>query len=342
MRRKVAIVLAALFYYAGLVHLVEWCRRLSRRNVIILNYHRALGRDLRRHLLYFRRYYRVLHLEEALEELYADPGKTKRKDRRTSLVITFDDGHRDNYTYAFALARELEVPITIFIATGYIESGDSFWWLESRRVVEHTSLKEVTLEGSTFQLEEAEERESLYRMIDARFHNAKSVAEREAFLMEMRSALAVPLTFTPEEELLLPMNWEQVREMDSSGWVTFGAHTVNHPTLSCLTDAAEVQQEVSRCRMVMEEQLGHQVKAFAYPIGKPKDIGEEALHAVKEAGYSWAVTTVSGVNTANCNPYQLLRLSSSVSDHWLLQAASVAGIWKFVSPQWRRTYRFSH
>jgi len=198
------------------------------------------------------------------------------------------------------------------------------------------------LEESTYQLDEAEERESLYQMIDARLHYAKSVAEREAFLMEMRSALAVPLNFTAEEELLLPMNWKQVREMDSSAWVTFGAHTVHHPTLSCLTDATEVQQEVSRCRAVMEERLGHPARAFAYPIGKPKDIGERAVRAVKEAGYSWAVTTVSGVNTPNCNPYQLLRLSSNVSDHWLLQAASVAGIWKFVSPQWRRTYRFSN
>ncbi len=118
MRRKMAIVLAALFYYSGLVHIVVWCSRLSSQRLIILNYHRALGGDLRRHLLYFRRYYRVLHLEEALEELYADPGKSKRKDRRTLLVITFDDGHRDNYTCAFALARELQIPITIFIATG--------------------------------------------------------------------------------------------------------------------------------------------------------------------------------------------------------------------------------
>src|SRR5947209_16599607 len=114
-------------------------------------------------------------------------------------------------------------------------------------------------------------------MIDAHFHNAKSVAEREAFLIEMRSMLAVPLTFTVEEELLLPMSWEQIGEMDKSGWVTFGAHTVNHPTLSCLTDATEVQQEVSRCRVVMEEQLGHSIRAFAYPIGKPKDIGEKVV-----------------------------------------------------------------
>ena len=342
MRRKVAIVLAALFYYSGLVHLVVWCRRLSRQNVIILNYHQALGGDLRRHLLYFRRFYRMLHLEEALEELYADSGKTQRKDQRTPLVITFDDGHRDNYTYAFALARELQIPLTIFIATGYTESGDNFWWLESKRMVEHTSLQEVTLEGSTYQLDDPEERESLYQMIDAHFHNAKSVAEREAFLIEMRSTLAVPLTFTAEEELLLPMNWEQIREMDSSGWVTFGAHTVHHPTLSCLADATEVQQEVSGCRVVLEKQLGHPVRAFAYPIGKPKDIGAKALPAVKEAGYSWAVTTVSGVNTPNCNPYQLLRLSSNVSDHWLLQAASVAGIWKFVSPKWRKTYQSSN
>lgn len=342
MRRRIAMVFAALLYYSGLVPFIVWCRRLSSRRLIILNYHRSMGGDFRRHLLYFRRHYRVLHLEEALEELFSVSRKTKRKDRRIPLVITFDDGHRDNYAHAFELARELQVPITFFIPTGYIESGDNYWWLEGKRLVDHMCLEKVMLEGFTYHLDEPEERKALEQLIDGHLRNAKSVAEREAFLKEIRRALAVPLTFTLEEELLLPMSWEQIREMDDSGWVTFGAHTVNHPVLSCLANPAEVRQEVSECRVVLEEKLGHPVRSFAYPIGKPKDISEEALHAVKEAGYSWAVTTVSGVNTPSCNPYQLLRLSSTVFHHWLIQAASTAGVWKLVSPEWRKTYRTSN
>src|SRR5947207_2136406 len=106
------VPLLAVCYYIGLVKLALWWRRRFRRRVIILNYHRA-GDNLRRHLLYLRRHYRILHLEEALEELYT-PGKSEKHscDRRTLLVLTFDDGCRDNYTHAFPLACELQVPLT--------------------------------------------------------------------------------------------------------------------------------------------------------------------------------------------------------------------------------------
>src|SRR2546427_3585444 len=48
----------------------------------------------------------------------------------------------------------------------------------------------------------------------------------------------------------------------------------------------------SGCRTVLEQQLGHPVRTFAYPVGKAEHIGAAALRAVREAGYDWAVTTI--------------------------------------------------
>src|SRR5213083_3787190 len=113
MRKRVLTFIAACLYYSGLIKLARWWRGRSGHHLVILNYHQATGGDLRRHLLYLRRHYRLLHLEAALEELYMLPQEEKRvRDRRTPLVLTFDDGYRDNYTHAFALACELQVPIT--------------------------------------------------------------------------------------------------------------------------------------------------------------------------------------------------------------------------------------
>src|SRR5260370_29975696 len=88
------ICIAACFYYSGLVKLVHWWTLRSGRGLVILNYHRASGGDLRSHLLYLRRHYCILHLEKALEELYK-PGKEGlgRGNRRPLLVLTFDDGY---------------------------------------------------------------------------------------------------------------------------------------------------------------------------------------------------------------------------------------------------------
>jgi len=279
----------------------------------------------------------MLHLEEALEELYTSSkdGKYKR-DRRTMLVLTFDDGYRDNYTHAFALAQELQVPITIFLIPGYIESGNYFWWLEAEHLVRNAQVNKVTIEGRSYCLEQPEERNMLAQTIDARARHATSIAEREAFLATVREVLAVPPSLTLEEEVR-PLTWTEVRKMEESGWVSFGAHSMHHHILAYLTNSAEVRCEVEECRTVLERQLGHRVRTFAYPVGKPEDIGDMALRTVREAGYDWAVTTIYGINTPQSNPYLLRRVASKVSRHWLVMAAETSGVWRFFSSLWKNS-----
>src|SRR5437764_7098243 len=192
MRERVRVFIAACFYYSGLVKVAHWWIRRSGQRLIILNYHRATGGNLHRQMLYLHRHYRILHLEEALEELYTPHEEKRVTDRRMPLVLTFDDGYHDNYTYGFALACELQVPITIFLIPGYIESGNCFWWLEGDRLVSGAQVDEVAIEGCVYCLKQPEERDLLTRTINDRLRHATSVAEREVFLTMVREALAVP------------------------------------------------------------------------------------------------------------------------------------------------------
>jgi hypothetical protein len=174
-----------------------------------------------------------------------------------------------------------------------------------------------------------EERDALVQTIYTRTRHAASVAEREAFLTTIRKALAVTDEVTDEERLALPLKWREVLEMDKSEWISFGAHTVNHPVLAYLTDPAETLFEIRACQAMLERSLGHPVRSFAYPIGKTEHIGDGVCDAVKGAGYTWAVTTVAGINTAQSNPHLLRRVEVEVSHHWLVMAAQVAGVWGF-------------
>jgi peptidoglycan/xylan/chitin deacetylase (PgdA/CDA1 family) len=337
MRRQLGVIVAACLYYSGLVALSRTLMARSGKQLIILNYHHASGGDLRRHLLYLRRHYRMMHLETALEDLYAstDAEKEPGRDRRTPLVLTFDDGYHDNYSHAFSLACELQIPITIFLIPGYVDSGDYFWWGEGCRLVRRASVDEITLEGSTYRLSEPGERVVLSQLIDSRLRYATSIAEREVFLAKMRDMLAVPSSVSVEEEGDLPLTWAEVHKMEESGWVSFGAHTMHHPVLAYLADPAEVKREVAICRRVLEQQLGHPVRSFAYPIGRFEHIGSEAIRAVREAGYDWAVTTVHGINTPQSDPYRLRRILGDVTRHWLVMAAETSGIWHLLSPLWK-------
>lgn len=59
--------------------------------------------------------YAVIALEELAESI-----KNKKPLKRNNVVITFDDGYRDNFQYAYPVLKKLGFPATIFLITDVI------------------------------------------------------------------------------------------------------------------------------------------------------------------------------------------------------------------------------
>ena len=106
---------------------------------------------------------------------------------------------------------------------------------------------------------------------------------------------------------------------------------MHHPILSYLADPTEAEHEVRASRIQLEQHLQSPIRSFAYPIGQPEDIGEQGIHSVQKSGYTWAVTTIDGLNTPQTDPYLLHRFSVDVHHPWLILAAKVSGMGKRVS-----------
>lgn len=58
--------------------------------------------------------YRILPVSEMVKRLRADESLSSR------ISLTFDDGYRDLYTIVFPLIKKLNIPISIFLSTGYV------------------------------------------------------------------------------------------------------------------------------------------------------------------------------------------------------------------------------
>ena len=48
--------------------------------------------------------------------------------RRPRVVVTFDDGYRDNLANALPIAESRGVPITVFVTSGILGNHSGFWW----------------------------------------------------------------------------------------------------------------------------------------------------------------------------------------------------------------------
>jgi peptidoglycan/xylan/chitin deacetylase (PgdA/CDA1 family) len=92
---------------------------------VILRYHTVS--DFRKHevnvkkkafekqMAFIARYQKSVSLKEALEAL-----KNKEQLPKNAVVVTFDDGYKDNYTNAYAILRQFNAPAIIFLTAGYI------------------------------------------------------------------------------------------------------------------------------------------------------------------------------------------------------------------------------
>jgi len=292
-------------------------RAVRPRSLRILTYHRILPLpDARRypfqgmvlardefqgHIAHLARHYRPLPFGEALELLRA--GALPER----AIAVTFDDGYRDNYEYAFPILKRFGVPATFFLVTECIDRGLPLWWDDVadsvRRIASVPASERVGLPSilsSAAGLNWRRKPSAAAAAIVAKL-NETPVKARLAALEELRAA-AGPVT-SPGDRLM--MTWDDAREMARSG-MTFGTHSRSHPFLEEL-DAESAYGELAESLGRLQGELGSAGPWLAYPRGRTIPQGTEIL---RRAGIKAAVTTRTGFNRPDADFYELRRIDA--------------------------------
>lgn len=88
--------------------------------------------------------------------------------------------------------------------------------------------------------------------------------------------------------------------------VEIGGHTIQHPRISSLDEAAAMT-ELAGCRDRIMATLGRPVDHFAFPYGRSNDCAERDFALARQAGYLSASTTRKGLIGRGSDPYRLPR-----------------------------------
>ena len=107
---------------------------MFQRKCVVLIYHRVKDLEVDTQMLavspnhfekqieYLKANYKILSLQELISCL------NKKRIPNKSVVITFDDGYADNLHEAAPVLVKYNIPATIFISSGMIDSNLEFWW----------------------------------------------------------------------------------------------------------------------------------------------------------------------------------------------------------------------
>jgi peptidoglycan/xylan/chitin deacetylase (PgdA/CDA1 family) len=99
------------------------------------------------------------------------------------------------------------------------------------------------------------------------------------------------------------LNTDQIIQMQESGLIEFGSHTLNHKNLVTIP-AKEVYKEIKGSKEEVEAIVGISCKAFAYPYGK---YNEKIVKMVEEAGYENATIVKRGI-FEQTDPFRIKRV----------------------------------
>ena len=173
------------------------------------------------------------------------------------MLVTFDDGDPAVLTAAALELQQLGIPAVAFVVPGYLDTDRPFWW------------EEVTM---------------LFRDSGAS-GAAAAVREMKRLPNENRLAAIEAIRARHERVHLVrdQLYFEDLARLEDFG-VEIGNHTYTRPILTRCSPEV-VESEIVGAHRVLEERLGHPIRAFAYPN---VDHDPTMVGAVKQCGYEVA------------------------------------------------------
>lgn len=227
---------------------------------------------------------------------FADLRQCELEDRpypNRALIVTFDDGYRDNYTCAYPILKEFRLPATIFLVTGHIGRSKLFWWDAVAYCVKNTPRAVIELpeiSPQKLRLDSAEDRAFAIHLILGWIKHVPDDVSRR-FVSRLPEELGVEMPEGVAEGMHL--SWDEVREMAENG-IEFGSHTVSHPILANVSEE-HLERELLESKKTIERELGREVLTLAYPVGRRSKFNQLAQTLAAKHGFRFAVSYEEGV-----------------------------------------------
>lgn len=251
---------------------------------------------------YMAKNFEVMELSRGMSSLLQ-----RKKRKKPIAAITFDDGFYNNFSAAFPILKETNIPATIFLSTNYINSDDTLWFCRLNKALHNTTIPTLEWQGRTFDTSTRSGKCRVYSELQQmlkKLSNRQLHHELDVIISGLGDNPKAPIK---RSSVFRMLDTEAILEMMDSGLITFGAHTDHHVILS--RETRELQKEQILASIDYVKRLtGRDDIAFAYPNGSKDDYNSVSLEEVAAAGVSCAVTMTEGFNRFDTAALELKRI----------------------------------
>jgi peptidoglycan/xylan/chitin deacetylase (PgdA/CDA1 family) len=306
-----------LAYNSGLLGLLDGMKKTPDHIGLIFYYHRVhscpgwdpLGLNILPSLFYrqvklLKKKITFLSLKEFIEECDHSPRGPSHIPRG---VITFDDGYRDSWVYAWPILKEFSVSPTFFVCTNPLLRQQPLIYDRLIPLIEREKGKDQMIRGlkgpdQLFRRGTLREKKILVQEA-TRFLMTSSGPDQESFLKQFVISPNEEIENRPSKDLYLSA--EDVISAQGEG-IDIGSHTASHPNLRRLP-REKWEEEIRGSKEELEILVGSKVSFFSYPAGQ---YTPEVVAYVREVGYQAAfITGKRAILNSVVDRYTLPRIS---------------------------------
>ena len=247
---------------------------------------------------------------------------------KNSILITFDDGYKNNYTLAFPILKKYNMKATIFLNTKFI-GKDEFYlnWDEIKEMYEsglvdfqlHTHSHQLTIKDISvldFYDEESSpyfKRESYNLFFEGNYDEKKDKEKLYGLpVFKLRSKISIA-GYKPKKDFLKKyQNIKQLQKFNKNEKKDFLNKLFKEKQNEFFDKVSEeqfrktVEFEILENKKIIEKNLGKTPDCLAYPWGHRYNGNREDI---RKLGVDVFITTRKGVNSLKLNKNWIYRVS---------------------------------
>jgi peptidoglycan/xylan/chitin deacetylase (PgdA/CDA1 family) len=252
---------------------------------LVLMYHSVPARgkahclnaaDFERHITFLKRNCRFIHARE-----YAT---ARGSLRQPAVLLTFDDGFRNNAEVAVPILRRHRVPAVFFISSRHCAPGKYLWFSYIKMLEAYFPGQGVSLNGRFVALHGKTRRtgvrELTSRLLALEPHPQAMYVAIDTQLPPLESFVSTAVL----ADDCAGMTSEQVCSLGNDPLFIIAAHTVDHPFLT-RCDLREVGRQMRENKRWLERVTGRTCDLLAYPLA---DFNAQIVDECRRLGFTQA------------------------------------------------------
>ena len=230
----------------------------------------------------------------SIDELY----KLDFNPPKFSVVLSFDDGYKDNIKIAYPILKEKNFPFIIYLIPKILNEEPWVWWIELWDQLQKKNM--IIIDKDKIDVSTEDLKISLFLRIKKKMKLLQIKAQKKMIkeLFDLSSTTNMSEFFLNEKEIKL---------LIEDKLVTIGSHSQDHLSLKKFSKNI-IYDQINKSKIYLEKYFDISIKHFSYPYGQNEDIAFYEHEILSALGFVTSVTTMD-YSYKKFNPHYLNRCS---------------------------------